>query len=244
MFAQAAANETFGLPTSNLCMLPTITLLLLFAHHPVLYVCSSHLPGTPPPTREPWTQQVEWIRANALEPMSYQHLLPGATAAISCVGGFGSQAQMLRVNGTANAVAIAAAKAAGVPRFVYISAHIPNVPGLEYLASGYVQGKKQAEEELFRQYPETGVALRPWLIYGDRVVSSNVTLPLGMAFGPAEYIIKQVPNARQLANIPLLGSAFIPPVSVESVAKAAVAAATDDTVPGGVMDTWQISNYQ
>jgi len=61
---------------------------------------------------------------------------------------------MLQVNGAANAAAIAAAKAAGVPRFAYISAHIPPVPGFEYLMQGYVQGKRQAEEELARQYPE------------------------------------------------------------------------------------------
>ena len=35
-----------------------------------------------------------------------------------------------------------------------------------------LQGKQQAEQELFRSYPETGVALRPWIIYGDRALRS------------------------------------------------------------------------
>src|SRR5690349_1034776 len=87
------------------------------------------LPGTPPLHKEAWTQDVEWARGNALEPRTYERLLPGSLAAISCIGGFGTQSQMQQVNGAANAAAIAAAKAAGVSRFVYISAHMPNVPG-------------------------------------------------------------------------------------------------------------------
>jgi hypothetical protein len=46
---------------------------------------------------------------------------------------------MQQINGAANATAIAAAKAAGVPRFVYVSAHMPNVPGIDLLLSGYIQ---------------------------------------------------------------------------------------------------------
>ena len=40
---------------------------------------------------------MEWVRGNALEPQTYQHHLAGAVAAISCVGGFGNQQQMLKV---------------------------------------------------------------------------------------------------------------------------------------------------
>ncbi|GBF87375.1 hypothetical protein Rsub_00086 [Raphidocelis subcapitata] len=199
--------------------------------------------GTPPLTRAPWVDRVEWVRANALEPRTYQHLLPGAVAAISCVGGFGSTQQMLQVNGAANAAAIAAARAAGVPRFAYVSAHMPPVPGFEQLMEGYVKGKRQAEEELARQYPDGGVALRPWIIYGDRAVSSTIQLPLGLLFGPVEQLLKRVPNARQLADTPLAGALFLPPVSVRAVARAAVAAATDDSVPPGVMNVWDIEKY-
>ena len=151
---------------------------------------------------------------------------------------------MLRVNGAANAAAIAAASSAGVPRFVYVSAHIPNIPGFDVLLSGYVQGKKQAEEELFRCYPDAGVALRPWVIYGDRTVTSSLTLPLGVVFGPVEALLKRLPNAKQLAALPVVGAGFVPPVAVEQVAKAAVAAATDPTVPGGVVDDWQIADWK
>jgi len=187
---------------------------------------------------------VEWHRGNALEPRTYQDVLPGALGAISCVGGFGSQAEMLKVNGTANAAAIATSKAAGIPRFVYISAQLPNVPGLDYALAGYVQGKKQAEEETLRSFPESGTILRPWVIYGDRVVSSAVTLPLGMLFGPVEYALKHIPNAKQLSSLPVVGAGFLPPVSVDQVAKVAVAAATDPTMPAGIWDDWKISEWK
>lgn len=39
-------------------------------------------------------------------------------------------AQRAQLNGTANVTAIEAAAKAGVPRFVFISAHIPNIPGI------------------------------------------------------------------------------------------------------------------
>ncbi len=75
--------------------------------------------GTPPATNEPWTRDVEWVscvlispavsntavctslqvRGNVLEPPTYQSQLVGASAVISCVGGFGSEEEMLKVIG-------------------------------------------------------------------------------------------------------------------------------------------------
>lgn len=55
--------------------------------------------GTPPLARDPWVREVQWVRGSALEPRTYQHLLPGAVGAVSCVGGFGSTAQMMQVGG-------------------------------------------------------------------------------------------------------------------------------------------------
>jgi hypothetical protein len=91
--------------------------------------------------------------------------------------------------------------------------------------------------------PTGGVALRPWVIYGDRAVSNTISLPLGVIFGPVEALLKRVPNARALADTPIAGPLFLPPVSVRAVARAALAAATDDTVPSGVMDVWAIEKY-
>ena len=43
--------------------------------------------------------------------------------------------------------------------------------------------------------------------------------------------------------MPLAGAAFVPPTSVQGIAKAAVAASTDPAVPGGIMDVWQLQQY-
>ena len=59
---------------------------------------------------------------------------------------------------------------------------------------------------------------------------------------PLDKLLQNVPTKR-LAGVPLAGAAFVPPVSVQAVAKAAVAAATDPSVPSGVMDVWAIHEY-
>lgn len=94
-----------------------------------------------------------------------------------------------------------------------------------------------------RRAPAGGVALRPWIIYGDRAVSSSVQLPLQLLFGPVDQLLRRLPNARQLAATPLAGPLFLPPVPVRAVARAALAAATDPSVPPGVMDVWEIAKY-
>ena len=59
---------------------------------------------------------------------------------------------------------------------------------------------------------------------------------------PLEKALSFLP-ARSLTGLPLAGAAFVPPTSVHAVAKAAVAAATDPAVPGGIMDVWQLQQY-
>jgi len=179
------------------------------------------------------------VRGNALEPRTYQDHLAGACAAISCVGGFGSQEVQLRINGAANVAAIEAAAAAGVPRFVFVSANIPAVPGIELALGGYIRGKREAEAALSRCFPGAGVALRPGVVHGDRVVSASVTLPLGLVFGPLEFALRKLPTER-LAALPLVGGAFVPPISAKELARLAVRAASDPSFPAGVLDPWQM----
>lgn len=75
--------------------------------------------------------------------------------------------------------------------------------------------------------------------------SPAITLPLGAIFGPVDLLLKKLPpaQAKQLAALPIVGAGFVPPVSVDQVAKVAVAAATDPSVPGGVVDDWQIRDW-
>jgi hypothetical protein len=90
------------------------------------------------------------------------------------------------------------------------------------------------------------VALRPWVIYGNRRISTALSLPLGALFGPVDALLQRLGPAqgRQLAALPVIGAGFVPPVPVEQVAKVAVVAATDSSVPGGVIDDWAISEWQ
>lgn len=59
---------------------------------------------------------------------------------------------------------------------------------------------------------------------------------------PLEKVLSYLPT-KELAKYPLLALGFVPPVNVKAVAKAAVAAATDSSVPAGAMDVWTIQKY-
>lgn len=75
-----------------------------------------------------------------------------------------------------------------------------------------------------------------------RVVSSSLTIPLGYIFGPLEKLLARGP--KNLVDIPIIGGLFVPPVSVEAVAKAAVSAATDESFPPGVADVASIQKFK
>lgn len=88
-------------------------------------------------------------------------------------------------------------------------------------------------------YPRGGVILRPGVIYGDRIVSTSTSLPLQYIFGPLEWGLSYLPS-KALSGAPLLGMLFVPPLNVDAVARAAVRAAIDGSVQGGVLDPWDI----
>jgi hypothetical protein len=101
------------------------------------------------------------------DPAQWTKELSGATGVVSCIGAFGSDAFMEKINGDANVLAVEeAAKAgaclsqseasmhhshhrlvarvpSGVPTFVYVSTVENNLP--EFLLRGYFHGKKRAE---------------------------------------------------------------------------------------------------
>jgi hypothetical protein len=66
-----------------------------------------------------------------------------------------------------------------------------------------------------------------------------MSIPLNLVGKPLESVLSFLPT-QSLAGIPLAGAAFVPPVSAQKVAKAAVSAATDPSIPAGVMDVWKI----
>lgn len=187
--------------------------------------------------RDSWANNVIWHQGNLLSSDSWKEALDGVTAVISCVGGFGSNSYMYKINGTANINAIRAASEKGVKRFVYISAADFGVAN--YLLQGYYEGKRAAETELLTRYPYGGVILRPGFIYGTRTVG-GMKLPLGVIGSPMEMVLQ---HAKPLSQLPLVGPLFTPPVNVTVVAKVAVRAATDPVFPPGFVDVHGILRY-
>ncbi|KAJ4975048.1 hypothetical protein NE237_008222 [Protea cynaroides] len=187
--------------------------------------------------QDSWANSVVWHQGSLLSPDSWKDALNGVTAVISCVGGFGSNSHMYKINGTANINAIRAAAGQDVKRFVYVSA--ADFGLVNYLLRGYYEGKKAAETELLIRFPYRGVILRPGFIHGTRQVG-NIKIPLGVIGSPLEMVLQY---AKPLSQVPLIGPLFTPPVSVNSVAKVAVRAATDPVFPPGIIDVYGIQRY-
>jgi len=191
--------------------------------------------GMPPKNAGPWVRNVQWLKGDPSSPTTgdFPAALEGAAAVISTVGGFGDRARMVHKNGATNVAAIEAAKARGVPRFVYISAHHFGLP--EMLKRGYFEGKLMAEKALQATYKEQGVILRPGLfIFGSRQVGS-VSVPLWILGRPLQWVTNNGVVQRGLLGLPVIGSVLAPllltPVSVEAVACSAVTAALAQPQP-------------
>ncbi|KAM7459644.1 hypothetical protein LguiA_036638 [Lonicera macranthoides] len=187
--------------------------------------------------QESWANSISWHQGNLLSADSLKEALSGVTSIISCVGGFGSNSYMYKINGTANINAIRAAAEKGVKRFVYISAADFGV--VNYLLQGYYEGKRAAETELLTKFPYGGVILRPGFIYGTRRVGS-MKVPLGVIGSPMEMVLQHV---KPLTQVPLVGPLLTPPVNVTAVAKVAVRAATDPVFPPGIVDVYGLLRY-
>ena len=196
-------------------------------------VVSLNRTGRPDAADGSWVNNVMWVRGDLFDPARWEDSLDEVQAVISCVGGFGTNEQMMRINGEANRAAVWAASRAGVKRFVYVSVVDFGLPSI--VLQGYFEGKRLAEDAVRSKFPYSGVILRPGFIYGNRKIA-GVNVPLGMIASPLESVMKQ---AKVLTQIPLVGPLFVPPVNVEYVAKAAVKAALGP-VPPGVMDVWSI----
>ncbi|OMO49971.1 hypothetical protein COLO4_38266 [Corchorus olitorius] len=190
-----------------------------------------------PSLNDSWTNDVLWLKGDLRSPDSLKHAFSEATAVISCVGGFGSNSHMYRINGTANINAIKAAVEQGVKRFVYISA--ADFGLVNYIIRGYYDGKRATEAELTDKFPNGGVILRPGFIHGTRRVG-NIKLPLSVIGAPLEMVLQ---HTKLLTRIPLIGPLFIPPVKVTSVAKVAVRAALDPQFPPGIVDVYGIRQH-
>ncbi|XP_010492447.1 PREDICTED: uncharacterized protein At1g32220, chloroplastic isoform X2 [Camelina sativa] len=185
-----------------------------------------------------WVDDVTWHKGDLLSPDSLKPALEGITSVISCVGGFGSNSQMVRINGTANINAVNAAAEQGVKRFVYISAADFGV--INNLIRGYFEGKRATEAEILDKFGNRGTVLRPGFIHGTRQVGS-IKLPLSLIGAPLEMVLKLLP--KEVTKLPLIGPLLIPPVNVKSVAGTAVKAAVDPEFASGIIDVYGILQH-
>ena len=80
---------------------------------------------------------VTWVKGDLLDAKSDSLVtaLEGAEGAVACVGGFGSNDYMEKVNGDANINAVSACLRAGVKRFTFISTVDNNLP--DFVLKGY-----------------------------------------------------------------------------------------------------------
>jgi nucleoside-diphosphate-sugar epimerase len=182
---------------------------------------------------------VDYVRCDVFDAAALSSALAGAAAVVSCIGGFGSNAAMLRINGDANVAAVQAAASARVPRFVFVSVHRYNLPDALTEAIGYFAGKRAAERAVLSSFTTAGAVLQPGFIYGERLVGA-VSVPLGAVGEPLERALKAATEGplgglvKLVAAIPASDVLLAPPVSVTAVAVAALRCATTDA--GGVYD--------
>jgi uncharacterized protein YbjT (DUF2867 family) len=144
-----------------------------------LHVVSINRSGPPKNFKPPSFSQgkIEWKTGDLFAPDGWRDSLKDAVGVISCVGAFGSNEFMEKINGDANILAVSETLRAHIPRFVYISTVENNLP--DFLLKGYFNGKRRTENALIDAFPMTGVVLRPGFIYGTR----NIPLPSHLFFG-------------------------------------------------------------
>tara|TARA_B110000977_G_scaffold146001_2_gene185204 strand:+ start:8482 stop:9429 length:948 start_codon:yes stop_codon:yes gene_type:complete len=157
--------------------------------------------------------------------------LQGCDAVVSCVGVIGGDDDKNRLgNGDANVVAVAAAEAAGVKRFVYVSVAsiVPDVVGGAGVLKGYFEGKEIAESAVTKSFGEKNASLivKPSFIYGGDAFGINpprVTKQYGdilvklLGAGFVKSIAEKMPGPIKLT--------LAEPVSVDDVASACAAGA-------------------
>lgn len=182
--------------------------------------------GGPPEGAGPWAAKVTWLKGDVLS-MDLAGAFKGAQAVVSTIGAIGSSDDEATNGATAEA-ATAAARAAGVKRFVLVSA-TPLVAeaGAGGLFPGYVRGKQRAEAAVKAAFPGASAILQPTFIFGGDVFSAT---PPRVAewYGEQVEALLGSPPLRAAASVSpaALKLALLPPSSVADVAAAAVAAAS------------------
>lgn len=187
--------------------------------------------GRPSVAGEPWMDQVVWETGDVFS-VDWSSLLADVDVVVSCIGGFGTNEQMERINGDATVVAVKAAKQLGVRRFVFVSVHDYNLPDFAK-NNGYFNGKRRVETAVLDAFPDTGIILRPGFIYGKRRVASNVEVPLDLIGQPLDRFLAATKDFTKIFSLlPASDLLLAPPVDVEELAKVAVQGVVDGSMAG------------
>ncbi len=169
-----------------------------------------------PDSDDPWIQEVTWVSANVLEPNLWRAHLVGCDAVVHSIGILKEQPDkgvtFERINGDTAIVAAEEAERAGVGAFVFVSASTtpPTVN------KAYLEQKRRAEAEIASKRLRF-VILRPSLIYGSKRPISQV-------------VSKAVEFAQKIPGVPQEDR----PLSVETLARAALSAVAQEEVSGVV----------
>ena len=177
-----------------------------------------------------FVNDVEWIQGDVNDALLMQKVMRGSNAVVSAVGTIGfDKERLLAGNGEANVAAMDAAKKAGVRKFVYVSvANLVKEAFGDKLLQPYFEGKAMSEAALTKNFPsEAGTVVGPSFIYGgDRFSLSPPRVPNGYGSFINKLLSSEVITKLASSSPAPLAVVLAPPVSVESVAKSAAAAAT------------------
>ncbi len=155
-------------------------------------------------------------------------MIRGAKAAVSCIGAIGFNADRLtQGNGVANIEAVKLAKSAGVGKFVYVSV----ASGVQDAFGGtvlqpYFNAKTDSNNAVSSTFGQNGVLIKPSFIYGgDKFELSPPRVPAGYGTFISNLLSSDAIRKLAASSPGALAVALTPPVAVEAVADACVAAA-------------------
>eukprot|EP00548_Thalassiothrix_antarctica_P000075 CAMPEP_0194141068 /NCGR_PEP_ID=MMETSP0152-20130528/10552_1 /TAXON_ID=1049557 /ORGANISM="Thalassiothrix antarctica, Strain L6-D1" /LENGTH=311 /DNA_ID=CAMNT_0038839583 /DNA_START=21 /DNA_END=956 /DNA_ORIENTATION=- len=121
-------------------------------------------------------------------------VLAGSLAAISCVGVAPGGGNQRNGNGAVNVRIADAAKAASVPRFVYVSvaSELANGPA-KFLLGDYLKGKAEAEKAVQLDFPDkNSLVVKPAIIAGGPPGELRPPGPPGMKAASVQEVAKVV----------------------------------------------------
>lgn len=170
-----------------------------------------------------------------------KNLSTGCQAVISCWGAIGTAND--NVINSASGLAAIGAKASGVNRFVSFGIApevVQAASGVEFIQP-YIQGKQFAKESVQSLFGKSGVIIEPTFVYGGDSFGVNPPRVAGFYGEFIEGILSSSPVRAVEGTLPrgnFIQVALEPPISVDTVASAAVAAALGKVESSVRLDTY------